>query len=225
VRFEADGQLRQAGVRVAARQFEGLRPQAIKDAYARLSKYYDISFGPLLAQARQGAVQAVNALPGRDVLEVGVGTGLALPHYGADKRIIGIDVSADMLAKARARAAKLANVQAVLEMDAQASGFADGQFDIAVAMFVASVVPNPKKLLAEMRRIVKPGGTLLFVNHFAEEDGVPEWWRRVTETISAKIGWRADFRMRDIFDADDISYASIVPMRPFGFFDLVELRN
>jgi phosphatidylethanolamine/phosphatidyl-N-methylethanolamine N-methyltransferase len=210
---------------VATRQFEGLRPQAIQEAYARLSKYYDMLFGPLLGPARLAAVRAVNFLPGRDVLEVGVGTGLALPHYGRDKRVTGIDVSAAMLAKARVRAAGLANVQAVLEMDAQATNFADGQVDIAVAMFVASVVPDPKALLAEMRRIVKPGGSILFVNHFAEEDGVPGWWRRATEMVSAKIGWRADFRLRDIFDEDDISHASIVPMQPFGFFDLVTIRN
>jgi phosphatidylethanolamine/phosphatidyl-N-methylethanolamine N-methyltransferase len=154
-----------------------------------------------------------------------VGTGLALPHYSPRKLITGIDVSAHMLVKAQARAAELENVQAVLEMDAQATSFDSGQFDIAVAMFVASVVPNPKALLAEMRRIVKPGGCILFVNHFAEDQGVPEWWRRATEMVSVRIGWRADFRLRDIFDDEDISYASIVPMRPFGFFDLVELRN
>jgi phosphatidylethanolamine/phosphatidyl-N-methylethanolamine N-methyltransferase len=210
---------------IATRQFEGLRPQAIQDAYARLCKYYDVLFGPLLAPARRAVVRAVNQLPGRDVLEVGVGTGLALPHYRSDKRITGIDVSVDMLAKARARAARSGNVQAVLEMDAQATNFGDGQFDIAVAMFVASVVQNPQALLAEMRRIVKPGGSIFFVNHFAEEDGVPEWWRRGTEAVSKRIGWRADFRLRDIFDADELLRASITPMQPFGFFDLVELQN
>lgn len=209
----------------ATRQFEGLRPQAIQDAYARLCKYYDVLFGPLLAPARLAAVGAVNNSAGRDILEVGVGTGLALPHYAADKRVTGIDVSPEMLVKARARAAGLANVQAVMEMDAQSTHFADGQFDIAVAMFVASVVPNPRALLAEIRRVVKPGGTMFFVNHFAEENGVPEWWRRGTEAVSKKIGWRADFRLRDIFDSDDISAASIMPMRPLGFFDLVQLRN
>ena len=130
---------------------------------------------------------------------------MALAHYTPDKRITGIDVSADMLAKARARAGKLCNVQSVLEMDAQATNFSDGQFDISVAMFVASVVPNPRALLAEMRRIVKPGGNIVFVNHFAEEEGVPEWWRRGTEFVSAndwaggRISGCAIFSMRMIF--------------------------
>jgi phosphatidylethanolamine/phosphatidyl-N-methylethanolamine N-methyltransferase len=210
---------------VSTRQFEGLRVQAIQEAYSRLCKYYDVLFGPLLAPARLAAVRAVNRSPGREVLEVGVGTGLALPHYDADKRLTGIDLSADMLVKARSRASGLSNVQAVLEMDAQNTDFVDGQFDIAVAMFVASVVPNPRALLAEMRRVVKPGGKIFFVNHFAEENGVPEWWRRGTEAVSRRIGWRADFRQRDIFAPEDLADASIVPMPPFGFFDLVELRN
>jgi phosphatidylethanolamine/phosphatidyl-N-methylethanolamine N-methyltransferase len=92
----------------------------------------------------------VNQLPGRTVLEVGVGTGLALPRYLPEKRIVGIDLSADMLALARRRVADLGlrNVEGLLEMDAEATEFADGQFDAAVAMFVASVVPNPRRMLA-----------------------------------------------------------------------------
>ena len=111
------------------------------------------------------------------MLEVGVGTGLALPHYDSEKRITGIDLSAEMLARARDRVkvSGLTNVEALLEMDAEQTGFPDGSFDIAVAMFVASVVPHPRKLLLEMRRVVRPGGHILFVNHFAAERG-PRWW-------------------------------------------------
>ena len=111
----------------------------------------------------------VNQLPGRDVLEVGVGTGLALPYYAADRRITGIDLSAEMLAQARKRVAdrRSPTSAALREMDAEATDFPDASFDIAVAMFVASVVPHPRALLAEMRRVVRPGGNILFVGHFA----------------------------------------------------------
>jgi phosphatidylethanolamine/phosphatidyl-N-methylethanolamine N-methyltransferase len=208
-------------VATIARQFDGLRLEAVRAAYARLATYYDVVFGPLLGPARSAAIHAVNALPGRDVLEVGVGTGLALPKYSLEKRVTGIDVSADMLVKARARAEKLGlvNVQSIQEMDAQATSFSDGQFDIAVAMFVASVVPAPKALLAEMRRIVKPGGTLLFVNHFASGPG---WWQDIADALTAKLGWRADFRLEDIFDDADVAS---VPLWPMGMFQLVELRK
>ena len=126
-----------------------------------------------LLLARRRAVALVNQLPGRDVLEVGVGTGLALPYYATDRRITGIDLSAEMLAQARKRVAdrEIPNVAALREMDAEATDFPDASFDTAVAMFVASVVPHPRALLAEMRRVVRPGGNILFVSHFAADKG------------------------------------------------------
>jgi phosphatidylethanolamine/phosphatidyl-N-methylethanolamine N-methyltransferase len=208
-----------------ARQFDGLRLEAIRKAYARLARYYDFVFGPLLAPARTATIQAINALPGRDILEVGVGTGLALPKYAPEKRVTGIDVSADMLSKAKARCShlQLSHVHEIREMDAQATSFADGQFDIAVAMFVASVVPDPRALLAEMRRIVKPDGVVLFVNHFAHEGRAGQWRKRVN-MLTERLGWRADFRMQDIFDDADLRSASRRPLFPLGLFQLVALK-
>src|SRR3978361_959163 len=130
-----------------------LDADAVRSAYRRWASVYDTLFGGISAPGRRRAVAAVNALPGRDVLEVGVGTGLALPLYLPQKRVTGIDLSADMLARARTRVENeaLANVVALQEEDAEATGFADDQFDVAVAMFVASVVPNPRRLPSEMR--------------------------------------------------------------------------
>src|SRR5208282_3480954 len=122
--------------------------------------------------------------------EVGVGTGLALPRYRPEKRITGIDLSTEMLAQARKRVAELGlrNVEALRVMDAEATDFADASFDIAVAMFVASVVPHAPQLLAEMRRVVRPGGAILFVNHFAAKAG-PRWWvERTMAPASRALG-------------------------------------
>ena len=169
----------------------------------------------------------MNKLPGRDVLEVGVGTGLALPHYTLDKRITGIDLSADMLRQARKRvdALGLANVTALHELDAEATEFPDGSFDIAVAMFVASVVPNPRRLLAEMRRVVRPGGNILFVNHFAAEKG-PRWWIEwAMAPASRTLGWHPDFAMQGLFGPDDLARLHVEPVPPFGIFTLVRLPH
>jgi phosphatidylethanolamine/phosphatidyl-N-methylethanolamine N-methyltransferase len=208
-----------------ARRAEIFRPEAVRTAYARLARYYDFLFGPLLAPARLAAVRAINALPGVEILEVGVGTGLALKNYAPGKRVTGIDMSSDMLLKAKERAfrRRLSNVQSLNLMDAQAMGFPDGRFDIAVAMFVASTVPDPRALIAEMRRVVRPGGTLLFVNHFTRENGGPAWWRQGSGALTARLGWRADFRMEDILDPADFAHASFVPLWPLGFFQLVKL--
>jgi len=204
-----------------------LDADSVRAAYRRWAKVYDTVFGGVSAAGRRRAVAAANALPGTRVLEVGVGTGLALPHYDATKRITGIDLSADMLdiARNRVRDGMLRNVEALHEMDAEQTAFEDARFDVAVAMFVASVVPNPRKLLAEMRRVVRPGGHLLFVNHFAAERG-PRWWvERALAPASRKLGWHPDFSRDALMPKDDLARASFSPVRPLGLFTLVCLPN
>jgi phosphatidylethanolamine/phosphatidyl-N-methylethanolamine N-methyltransferase len=199
---------------------------SILEAYRRWAGIYDTAFGGVSSKARLRAVSLVNRLPGADILEVGVGTGLALPHYNSDKRITGIDLSKEMLRKARERTREdaLTNVQALHEMDAEATTFADASFDIAVAMFVASVVPNPRRLLAEMRRLVRPGGNILLINHFAAAKG-PRWWlERAMAPASRALGWHPDFAMDAIFSADDLARIESEPVQPFGIFTLVRLR-
>ena len=198
---------------------------SILDAYRRWAGVYDTVFGGVSRWGRHKAVELVNRLPGRDVLEVGVGTGLALPHYTRDKRITGIDLSVEMLRKARERTRKdgLAHVHALLEMDAEKTTFADASYDIAVAMFVASVVPNPRALLQEMRRLVRPGGNILFINHFAADKG-PRWWlERAMAPASRALGWHPDFAMEDIFSPDDLAGIDVEPVKPLGLFTLVRL--
>jgi phosphatidylethanolamine/phosphatidyl-N-methylethanolamine N-methyltransferase len=204
-----------------------LDADAVRAAYRRWAGVYDAVFGGISAWGRRRAVAAVNRLEGTDVLEVGVGTGLALPHYTRSKRITGIDLSAEMLAHARKRvqSQRLGNVDALLEMDAEQTGFVDGRFDIAVAMFVASVVPNPRRLLAEMRRVVRPGGHILFVNHFAAEAG-PRWWaERALAPASRKLGWHPDFSVDALFEAGDRATCTLAPVPPFGLFTLARLTN
>ncbi|MBN8871741.1 MAG: methyltransferase domain-containing protein [Rhodospirillales bacterium] len=204
-----------------------LDADAVRAAYRRWAGVYDTLFGGVSSFGRRRAVALVNRLPGRDVLEVGVGTGLALPHYRRDARITGIDLSAEMLEQARKRVAEtgLRNVNALLEVDAEATEFPDASFDVAVAMFVASVVPNPRRLLAEMRRVVRPGGNILFVNHFAADRG-PRWWvERAMAPASRALGWHPDFSMEAIFASEDMARAEAEPVPPFGIFTLVRLPN
>jgi phosphatidylethanolamine/phosphatidyl-N-methylethanolamine N-methyltransferase len=199
---------------------------SIVEAYRRWAGIYDTAFGRISSTARLRAVSLVNRLPGKEVLEVGVGTGLALPRYNQDKRITGIDLSKEMWRKARERTRHdaLTNVRALHEMDAEATSFEDASFDIAVAMFVASVVPNPRRLLAEMRRLVRPGGDILLINHFAAARG-PRWWlERAMAPASRALGWHPDFAMDAIFSADDLARIETESISPVGLFTLVRLR-
>ncbi|WP_160000316.1 class I SAM-dependent methyltransferase [Roseomonas sp. 18066] len=204
-----------------------LDANSVRDAYRRWAGVYDAVFGGVSSSGRRRAVAAVNRLPGTRVLEVGVGTGLALPRYRGDKRVVGIDLSREMLLKAeeRVREERLGHVEGLLEMDAEQMAFRDGAFDIAVAMFTASVVPDAKKLMAEMQRVVRPGGHLLFVNHFAAEAG-PRWWvERTMAPLSRILGWHPDFAFSDLFDREAVQVEAIQPCPPAGLFTLVHLRN
>lgn len=210
-----------------ARRTTALDADSVRSAYRRWASVYDALFGGVSAPGRRRAVAAVNALGGRDVLEVGVGTGLALPHYAANKRVTGIDLSSDMLDRARTRVERerLTNVVALHEVDAEATGFEDAAFDVAVAMFVASVVPNPRRLLAEMRRVVRPGGTLLFVNHFAATGGARLAVERAMAPAGRALGWHPDFKTEALLPPEDIAQAISMAVPPLGLFTLIRLPN
>ncbi|GBQ94987.1 phosphatidylethanolamine N-methyltransferase [Acetobacter nitrogenifigens DSM 23921 = NBRC 105050] len=204
-----------------------LDADAVKAAYKRWASVYDAVFGGVSAFGRRRAVAAVNALPGERVLEVGVGTGLALPHYVPGKRITGIDLSSDMLARARERVRRerLNNVEMLLEMDAEDTRFPDASFDIAVAMFVASVVPHPRRLLKELKRVVRPGGHILFVNHFLAPNGLRGAVERGMARASHSLGWHPDFAMEALLPPEDIRRARIEAVPPAGIFTLVTLKH
>lgn len=204
-----------------------LDTEAVRTAYRRWASIYDAVFGFVSSHGRACAVETVNRLQGQRVLEVGVGTGLALPHYVATKQVVGIDLSTDMLAIARRRVAARGispRVEALLEMDAEVMAFPDASFDVAVAMFTATVVPDARRLVAEMRRVVKPGGDLLFVNHFRAERGLRWWVERSMAPLSRRLGWHPDFALADLLD-DPSLICEIRECRPLGLFTLVRLVN
>lgn len=206
---------------------EAIDHDAVRNTYRRWAGVYDTVFGGITAPGRHRAVAAVNRLPAGRVLEVGVGTGLALPDYRREMQVVGIDLSAPMLEKARQRVADrgLRNVVGLMEMDAERMAFADASFDIAIAMFTASVVPDARKLFAEMSRVVRPGGHLLFVNHFAAEDG-PRWWvERSMSPLARWLGWHPDFALRDLLDPESVPIDSMEHCPPVGIFSLLQLRN
>lgn len=204
-----------------------LDADAVRTAYARWAPVYDKVFGGVSSIGRRRAVEAVNRLPGRDVLEVGVGTGLALPYYDRSKRITGIDLSQEMLelARARVKRSNLQHVTALMEVDAEATGFESHSFDIAVAMYVASVVPHPRALMAEMQRVVRPGGPILFVSHFGAQRGPRRWVEDVLAPASRRLGWHPGFPLDSLLTPAQVASARFSSVPPFGLWTLVQLPN
>src|SRR5437588_8959371 len=169
--------------------------ESVKAAYRRYAAVYDAVFGPVLQAGRKAVVQALGLRPGDRVLEVGVGTGLSLPLYPRDVRITGIDVSREMLEKARRRVARrrLANVEALLEMDAERMSFADASFDKVVAMYVVSVVERPARLLEELHRVCRPDGEIFLVNHVRSDNRFVAAVEKGLARFSDKLGFHPDF--------------------------------
>jgi phosphatidylethanolamine/phosphatidyl-N-methylethanolamine N-methyltransferase len=199
---------------------------SIKGAYKRWAPVYDQTFGKVAAEGRRHAVQLINRSEGR-VLEVGVGTGLSLPEYKPSLTITGIDLSPDMLARARERVAEhnLSNVAGLHEMDAGALEFPDGHFDTVVAMYLITVVPEPEKVMRELARVCRPGGQVLLVNHFSTDDGVRGWVERRMAPFGDKIGWRPVFDVARVMGCPDLQLVEKRDLRPWGIFTMMRFRK
>ena len=193
--------------------------------YRLFSGSYDIVFGPVFHPGRKEAVRIANDRPAQRILEVGVGTGLSLPHFRTDSRVIGIDVSEEMLARARRRAERLTHVEGLHVMDAENLEFPDNSFDAVLALYVASVVPNPARFAAEMRRVCIPGGTIVVVNHFTSENLLVRLMEKRLAHVARHIGFHADFPF-DTFRRDSrLSIREVRPSNLFGYWKLLRCVN
>jgi len=199
---------------------------AVREAYRRWAPVYDHTFGLVATEGRRHAVQVINQRQGR-VLEVGVGTGLSLPEYGKHLEIVGIDLSPDMLDKARERVATegLENVAGLYEMDAGEIGFNSGSFDTVVAMYVMTVVPDPDRVMRELARVTKPGGEVILVNHFSQEEGVRGWIERRMAPFADKIGWHSVFEVQRVMVCKELTLVERRGLRPMGLFTMLRFKK
>jgi phosphatidylethanolamine/phosphatidyl-N-methylethanolamine N-methyltransferase len=198
----------------------------VTKAYARWAPVYDLVFGAVFERGRQAAVAAAERIGGR-VLEVGVGTGISLPLYSGKCRLSGIDISAPMLRKARERVTelKLANVEGLWVMDAQHLSFPDNSFDVIVAQYVITTVPNPEATLNEFARVLKPGGEIVLVSRIGAEAGLRRSLEHWFQPAARKLGWRTEFSFARYAQwaaqTSDMRLIERRAMPPFGHFNLI----
>src|SRR5487761_694982 len=207
-----------------------LNKAAVEKAYARWAPVYDLVFGSVFERGRRASVEAAERIGGR-ILEVGVGTGLSLPDYAWCHRVVGVDLSAPMLHKAKARVIehRLANVDGLAVMDARRLGFQDAAFDVVVAQYVITTVPDPEATLDEFARVLKPGGEIILVNHFGAETGLRALLERGFAPLARRLGWRPEFAFeRDAQWAGSTDGVRLVERRsmpPFGHFSLIRFAK
>jgi phosphatidylethanolamine/phosphatidyl-N-methylethanolamine N-methyltransferase len=198
----------------------------VRKAYARWAPVYDLVFGALFDSGRQATIAAAERVGG-DILEVGIGTGISLPYYSSENRIVGVDLSEPMLQKARDRVNELAmkNVARLEVMDAEHLDFPDNSFDAVVAMYVVSTVPHPEAALDEFARVLKPGGEIILQNRVGAEAGFRRSVEGMLQPIVCRLGWRLEFPFdrfaRWTAGRGDIHLIEQRPMPPFGHFSLL----
>jgi phosphatidylethanolamine/phosphatidyl-N-methylethanolamine N-methyltransferase len=209
---------------------EELDKATIAKAYARWAPVYDLVFGAVFDRGRKAAIAAAERIGGR-ILDVGVGTGLSLTDYARSNRICGVDLSEPMLRKAQERVAAfgLTNVDALAVMDAEKLGFPDAYFDVVVAQYVITVVPDPEATLDEFARVTKPGGEIILVNHIGAEEGLRKAFERWFAPMARRLGWRPEFPWARLSRwaerTQGIRVIERRPMPPLGHFSLVRFAK
>jgi len=195
---------------------------SVRHAYRRWAPVYDFTFGTVAESGRKHTAKIINRRRGR-VLEVGVGTGLSLPCYEKHLTVTGIDLSPEMLDKARARVRRqgLGNIDGLHEMDAGALAFPDESFDTVVAMYVMTVVPDAEKVMRELERVCAAGGEVILVNHFSQEDGIRGFVERRLAPLASSIGWHAVFTLDRVLVCEDLRLAERRTLWPFGLFTML----
>lgn len=182
----------------------------VAGVYDKLSKVYDLAFGPTLNVGRVQAVKRMRIRPGETILEVGVGTGINAALYPRECPVVGIDLSESMLERARERLARegLYNVR-LLQMDAAHLRFPDESFDIVYAPYLISVVPDPVKVAFEMQRVCRKGGRIVILNHFRSPRLLLSRVERMISPLTLHIGFKADLDLPAFLAQANLRPASV----------------
>jgi phosphatidylethanolamine/phosphatidyl-N-methylethanolamine N-methyltransferase len=211
-------------------QHAELDKDTIAKAYARWAPVYDLVFGAVFERGRHAAIAAAERIGGR-ILEVGVGTGISLPDYSRGNRVCGVDISEPMLRKAQQRVdeLELTNVEGLWVMDAEHLSFPDASFDVVVAQYVVTTVPNPEATLDEFARVLKPGGEIVLVSRVGAEAGFRRSLERWFAPAARKLGWRTEFAWeRYAHWAARCQGMRLIERRampPFGHFSLIRFAK
>jgi len=203
-----------------------LEKRQVKRAYKLYAPAYDFVFDWIFHPGREAAIRLLDIQAGQQILEVGIGTGLNLPLYPLHCRIIGIDLSEEMLEKAQEKVveSRLGNVT-LKAMDATVMDFGDSEFDAAVATYTISAVPDPVGVLREMRRVVKPGGAIVLLNHFRSHRKAFGWLEDMVAPVCTRLGWKSNLALEPLLKQVGLPAESSTKVNLFNGWRLIKCVN
>ncbi|MGH7322505.1 MAG: class I SAM-dependent methyltransferase [Candidatus Rokuibacteriota bacterium] len=203
-----------------------LEERQVRRVYDFYSPVYDFLFKKLFEPGRIAAVRMLGSPPRGRVLEVGIGTGLNLPFYPPNIDLVGIDLSEAMLRKAQEKVDGLRMERVILKvMDASALDFGDAEFDATLATYVISAVPDPVAVLREMRRVTKPGGSIVMLNHFHSEHPVMRRIEDALAPVCVHLGWKTNLALTPLLETVDLTPEVTRRVNLLRGWHLVKCRN
>ena len=203
-----------------------LEKRQVQRAYELYAPVYDFIFDWIFSPGRAAAIKHLGLERNDSVLEVGIGTGLNLPLYPPTCRLTGVDLSQEMLDKAVERAQTLMRTNVTLKvMDATAMDLADDEFDKAIATYTISAVPDPVAVLREMRRVVKPGGVIVILNHFRSERRLAGRLEDLVAPLCTRLGWKSNLALGPLLAQVGLEPELVVRLNMFNGWRLVKCVN
>ncbi len=176
-----------------------MQEASTRKIYDIQSTFYDVTFGRLVRRRIADAIGHMNLRHMDLVLDLGIGTGGSLDFYPPKGKVIGIDLSAGMLAQARKKIKErgIPNVT-VFQADALSLPFGENTFDHVFISHVISVVSDPIKLVREAQRVAKPDARIVIVNHFQSTNRFIAAVEKFLCPLCTKLGWRTDLALQDL---------------------------
>ena len=201
---------------------------SIIKSYKRVSSFYDLTFGQVFRPGQKAIIKKMNCLDSDHVLEIGIGTGSSLQYYPSDTKVVGIDISPDMLQLAQKKIIndKIPNKH-ILMMNGERLSFPDNTFDKVVGMYVVSVTQNPQILVEEMKRVCKNDGDIYIVNHFSTEqdNAFVKMFERALMPVSKILGWKPYFPFDEFNAYANLDVLEMSKVNLFNYWNIIHASN
>ena len=202
--------------------------KSIIKSYKRVSSFYDYTFGQVFRPGQRKLVSMMNCSDNDKILEIGIGTGTSFKYYPPETFVTGIDISPDMLEKAKKNIKNLnLSKKNVLMMNGEQLKFEDDSFDKVVGMYVVSVTQNPDLLIKEMKRVCKPNGDIYLVNHFSfdSDSKIMKLIEKGLMPVSKYLGWRPYFSFSEFNAYAKLNVQSISKVNLFDYWGIIHAIN